>query len=218
MSPDRPTERRPVESRDPSLSPEANRLLTRELRTVTGRDAVAVPRDRPHAEEARHANRTPLGIAWASNRTVLGMVVLVAVVVGGVATLTTGSWWLLALAFGVLALTTAFLVGWITRLTTETEHLDPAAAARLEYEGVADPDRLVTELVDAFANRDEDRPPGDAPSGDRDARATAVDEDPARASAEQRSAMTPTGERSTPVGPAARRPRDQRDEPGTPSG
>ncbi|HEY4279659.1 MAG TPA: hypothetical protein VGM91_15650 [Conexibacter sp.] len=38
-----PMRRRPVRSEDPTLSPEANRLLTEELREVVGSDEVELP-------------------------------------------------------------------------------------------------------------------------------------------------------------------------------
>ncbi len=42
-----PLDEREVRSDDPSLSPEANRLLTRELRAAVGADWVRVPTGTP---------------------------------------------------------------------------------------------------------------------------------------------------------------------------
>ncbi|HWC26391.1 MAG TPA: hypothetical protein VG474_07395, partial [Solirubrobacteraceae bacterium] len=53
----RRTQRRPVRSEDPSLSPEANELLTHELREAIGSDEVEVPEDVPDRSEDAHATR-----------------------------------------------------------------------------------------------------------------------------------------------------------------
>jgi hypothetical protein len=47
-------ELREVRSDDPSLSPEANRLPTEELREVVGTDRVRVPRGTPRQSERSH--------------------------------------------------------------------------------------------------------------------------------------------------------------------
>ena len=49
------TEVREVVSDDPSLSPEANRVLTRELREAVGAERVRVPRDAPHVSREHRA-------------------------------------------------------------------------------------------------------------------------------------------------------------------
>jgi hypothetical protein len=58
---DNETEVREVVSDDPSLSPEANRILTEEAREAVGADRVRVPRDKPHAERERHGDRSSIG-------------------------------------------------------------------------------------------------------------------------------------------------------------
>ena len=114
---------------------------------------------------------------------------LIAVLVGVIVSLAAGSWWFLPLALAVLGLATLVVVGGVLQMTSQTEHLSPGAAARLEAEGVGDPDAVFTELVQEYA-----REPGSE-------HRTPADEDPAQAAAEQRSAVTPSHDPSKPVGP-----------------
>ncbi len=184
-------ERREVRAADPSLSPEANRVLTDELRRAVGRDEVEVPVGRPHVERGRHGGRPGIVVLLAENRLVVAMTLLGALVVGAVISLATGSWWFLLLALGLDLLGVLAVVAIVLAMTTETEHVSPGAAARLEDEGVADPDRVFSDLVEGFAPADR--------RGDE--RTTSADEDPAQAAAEQRSSVTPSHEGSRPVGP-----------------
>jgi hypothetical protein len=145
------TERRAVRVDDPSLSPEANRILTEELRAVVGHDVVDVPRSRPHVERARHGGRPRAGVVFSPNRLAIQMTFLAALVIGAIVSLTTGSWWFLLLALGVHALGTLAMVALVLAMTAQTEHLSPGAAARLADEGVEDPDRVFTALVAEYA-------------------------------------------------------------------
>lgn len=190
--PTEPTERREVRAQDPSLSPEANRILTEELREAVGAETSEVPRARPHASAQRHGGRSGLLVTFGANRLLIAMLLLGALVVGAIVVLATGSWWFLLLALAVHALGTLVIVGVILQLTSETEHLSPTAAARLEEEGVADPDALFSDLVEEHA------PAG---RGGPDDRSTPADEDSAQAAAEQRNAVTPSHDESKPVGP-----------------
>jgi hypothetical protein len=184
-------ERREVRAADPSLSPEANRVLTEELREAVGDDAVTVPADRPHAERERHGGRPGLAVLLAENRLVVASMLLGALVIGAVVALATGSWWFLVLALGLDLVGVVTVAAIVLAMTTQTEHLSPSAAAQLEDEGVSDPDRVFSDLVEEFA-------PGDR-GGDE--RTTPAHEDPAQATAEQRSSGTPSHDRSRPVGP-----------------
>jgi hypothetical protein len=144
-------EPREVRVADPSLSPEANRILTEELRAAIGRGEVKVPRSRRHLEREPHGGRPGFGVAFSQNRLVIAMTFLIAVVIGAVLSLETGSWWLLPLALVVHALGTLAMVALVLSMTAQTEHLSPGAAARLEDEGVEDPDGLLSDLVAEFA-------------------------------------------------------------------
>jgi hypothetical protein len=184
-------ERREVRAHDPSLSPDANRILTEELRAAIGRDVVEVPVERPHVERERHGGHSGFAVGLSDNRLAIGMTFLAALVVGAILSLVTGSWWFLALALGVHALGTLAIVALVLGMTTEVEHLSPSAYARLQEEGVEDPDALFSALVEEYA-----------PAGRRgDTRETAPQEDAAQAAAEQRSAVTPSQDPSRPTGP-----------------
>jgi hypothetical protein len=184
-------ERREVRAQDPSLSPEANRILTDELRAAVGRDEVEVPRGRRHAERDRHGERPGLGAALSQNRLLLAMTFFAALVVGAVVSLATGSWWFLLLALGAHALGTLAVGAIALRMTTQTEHMSPASAARLQDEGVEDPDAVLSDLVEEFA-----------PSDRRgEERKTSPHEEPAQSTTEQRSSVTPSQDPSRPVGP-----------------
>ena len=184
-------ERREVRAQDPSLSPEGNRILTDELRAAVGRDAVEVPRARPHLERERHGGRSRFAVALSQNRLVLAMTLLAALVIGAIVSLTTGSWWFLLLALGVHALGTIAVLTLVLAMTTQTEHMSPGAAAALQDEGVEDPDALLSDLVEEYA-------PADRRGDDQ---ATPPHEDQAQSTAEQRSSVTPSQEGSKPVGP-----------------
>jgi hypothetical protein len=86
------------------------------------------------------------------------------------------------------------------QLTTQVEHVAPAVAARLEEEGVADPDRVLTDLVESHADDEERRGTAQIVSGGANELTARPEDDPARATAEQRTAMTPTGRVSSPAG------------------
>jgi hypothetical protein len=184
-------ERREVRAEDPSLSPEANRILTEELRDTVGRDVVEVPVERAHAERARHGGRSGVAVTLGENRLVVALMLLAALVVGAVVSLTTGSWWFLLLALGLDVLGLVAVAAIVLAMTTQTEHLSPTANARLQDEGVADPDRVLSDLVEEYAS--------DERGGDE--RTTSPHEDPAQSSAEQRSSVTPSHDPSRPVGP-----------------
>lgn len=180
-----------MRAQDPSLSPEANRVLTEELRAAVGGDSVEVPADRRHAERDRHGGHGGFAVTLSENRLIMAMTLLAALVVGAVVSLATGSWWFLLLALGVHALGTIVVVTLVLGMTTQTEHMSPSAAARLQDEGVADPDAVLSDLVEEYAPQDR--------KGDR--QETSPQEHPAQSAAEQRSSVTPSQEGSKPVGP-----------------
>lgn len=106
--------------------------------------------------------------------------------------LVTAQYWAVVVALALHAVgTVAVTVGAIA-LTTETEHVDPTVAARLEEEGVADPDRVLSELVDDFAGAREARGVPEVVTSGHNERSTAPADDPARSAVEQRTALTPS--------------------------
>jgi hypothetical protein len=76
------------------------------------------------------------------------------------------------------------------RMTTITEHVAPATAARLQAEGVRDPDRRLTELVER-AHGESERGLRETLSNRYDDQAAAPEDDPARVTVEQETTMTP---------------------------
>jgi hypothetical protein len=187
----RRTVTREVRAEDPGLSPEANRLLTEELRRGVGRDRVEVPEGAPARSRRRHARHGPVVTALAANVTVLLFTFLALIVVGVIVSLATGSWWALLIALGVDLVGTLVAAGSAIGLAREVEHVQPGTAARLEAEGVADPDRLFTELVADFAGATRTRRASEERTAD-------AGREPAQATAEQRPAMTPTAHPSKP--------------------
>jgi len=189
--------------------PETDRLLERELREAVGEEAAERAMER--ADEVRAAHAAP-GTPAADERTeargafdaagdsgaarggvtswitsrgpLLALTLAAAIVVGVIVSLATGSWWALVAALAVHAAATLVVATTALRLTTETEHVSSELAARLEEEGVQDPDRAFTELAAGAAA------PGDVVRDGRNERSAAAGE-PAAAAREQRTAMTP---------------------------
>jgi hypothetical protein len=186
------TERRAVRSQDPSLSPRANELLTRELQEALGTDEVVVPKDEPQRSRDAHATHSPLAATLASNRPILIVTFLAALVVGGVVALVTGAYWAVIVAAALHAIGTLVVAAGAIHLTTETEHVSSTVAARLEEEGVADPDRVLSELIEDYAGAREARGVAEVVSSGHNERTAAPEDDPARAALEQRTALTPS--------------------------
>jgi len=196
------TVRRVVRSDDPTLTPEANRLLTGELRAAVGSDEVELPAGRADHREAERGGRSRLLGTLVANRVLVALSLAIAAVLGVILSLATGSWWLFFAACAAHAVGTLTVAAFSIGLTTQVEHVDPAVAARLEAEGVPDPDRVLTELASEFAGADEPARGAAAEvvtTGDNDNRADPETE-PARRTHEQRTVMTPSARRSSPAG------------------
>ena len=200
MSRSRKLVEREVRADDPELSPEANRLLTRELREAVGSDRTAVPADRADdlGRVAGSEQPTVVGMLGA-NRMLLAITFAVLVVVGVIVALATDSWWAVVAACAIHAVGTLIVVTVALRLSTEVEHMAPEAAARLEEEGVADPDRALNDLVEQYAPDDEARGAAEVVSSGHNRVSVAPEDDAQRAGLEQRSAITPAG---SPVEPS----------------
>jgi hypothetical protein len=192
------SERRAVRSEDPSLSPRANDLLTREVQAAVGSDEVVVPKDLPHRETEAHATRSRFATTLSSNLPLVIVTFVAALVIGAIIALVTDQYWAVVLACAVHAVGTLVVTAGAIALTTQTEHMDPTVAARLEEEGVGNPDALLTELVEEYAGAQEARGVPEVISSGHNERSVAADDDAARSAVEQRSAMTPTSA-PTPV-------------------
>jgi len=148
--PDQPTEKRRVESHDPTLSDHANRLLTDELRQVVGAESVTVPLARHDAAGDRHATHSP-GVADLINvRMGLVVTAFVLLISGGVVVVAAGGTVALVVVTAALVACVAVIVWVVGRMTDEREHPSPQLSAALEEEGVGDPDRLLTDLADEY--------------------------------------------------------------------
>jgi hypothetical protein len=176
------TERRFVRSDDPSLSAEANAALTEELQQAVGAEHVSMPADAPDPATAERSGDSAAKATVVSMRPLFIVTLLAALTVGAVIALSTGSWWALVVAVGVHALGTMVVAAGAIQLTTQTEHASPQTTARLEEEGVADPDRVLSDLVEEYTGEADSSPAGGVISaGDTGSQAPAA----------QRRAMTP---------------------------
>jgi hypothetical protein len=193
------TERRFVRSEDPSLSPEANRLLTEELQAVVGREEVEVPVGTPQRARERHGRHSSIVATLISNRAIVLVSFFAAVVVGGIISLATGEFWAVLVAVGLHAIGTMVVTAGAVQLTTQVEHVGPEVAARLEQEGVGDSDRVLSELVEDFAGASQAGGVSEVISSANNERTVAANDDPAKAMLEQRTALTP---QSSPGGSA----------------
>lgn len=194
------TVRREVRSADPSLSDEANRLLTEEVRKVVGRDVVEVPAETPKRHDEAHGRRSTVLGTIAANRLLFAVSLAALIVVGVIVSLATGSWWALVAACAVHATGTLLIAAFAIGMTTRVEHVDPATAARLEAEGVSDPDRVLSELTDEFAGAQEATGAAEVVSTGHNDNLADPDAEPARAALEQRTVMTPSADASSPGG------------------
>jgi hypothetical protein len=202
--------------------PETDRLLERELRDAVGDEAAGHAMERADEVRAAHAAPgtpaarddasarraldapggagAPRGTltSWVTARGPLLAVSLSAfVVIGVIVSLATGSWWALVAALVVHAVGTLVVATTALRLTTETEHVSPELAARLEAEGVQDPDRAFTELTAGAAA------PGDVLRDGRNDGDARPDGDAATAARQQRTAWTPSSDATEPAGPGS---------------
>jgi hypothetical protein len=149
-------ERRVVRSADPSLSDEANRLLTGELREIVGREVVDVPVGRADPADAVHTHRRRLVAMLIAARFGIGFVLIgVACVLGVIGLVWNTTAALVAAVVVLIAGTLAFLSLFMD-LVSETEHPAPETAALLQAEGVGDPDRLLEDLVEEFRAPEDD--------------------------------------------------------------
>lgn len=144
-----------VESRDPSLSAEANALLTRDLQAAVGATAVEVGPDWVDHRADRHA--THRGVIAAAIEVRI-LVVSVGVALGMAAILaaagTSSNWAPAAAAFAVLLGVMGVMVYLVLRMFDTSEHPAPETSALLSAEGVGDPDRTFSDLVRDFRPRE----------------------------------------------------------------
>jgi hypothetical protein len=157
-------DRRKVVVDEPGLSDETNRALTEEVRAAVGGDEVPAQREpRPRAPKGRSGFAATL----SANRLILIISFLTLLVVGAVLALITGSWWWLIVPLVVHALATFVLGAGIIHATTQTEKPDPSTVAKMEDEGVPDPEGRFNELVDEYGGTAHARERGAGPPMDQ---------------------------------------------------
>jgi len=200
VSAERQFENRPVTSEDPSLSPEANRLLTEELRTVVGSDHVRVPRDAPHHEREAHGGHGGFAESLAANRVLIAITFVALVVIGAIVALATDSWWAVVVAAVVHAAGTFIVLATLAGMTRQTEHVAPDVAAKLADEGVLDPDAELSRLVEEFSGEDSGEGSAEMVTSGRNEQRVHPQDSPAQAATEQRTANTPAGVPTQPAG------------------
>jgi hypothetical protein len=193
-------EQREVRAADPALSPETNARVTRELREALGTDHVSVPADRPHPSRGEQPAKGNALAYLTQNRLRIITGLFIALTFGAIIALVTDTWWLLPLAAGIHALGTMTVMAVVLGLTTVTEHPSPELAAAMSYEGVSSPDDRFSRMVAEFRPGDPGVGAAGVLSSGNDERAVSASVDPARAGAEQSSAMTPTAEPSAAAG------------------
>jgi hypothetical protein len=176
-------EERTVEVDLPTLSADANHRLTEALRDTIGADTVRVPADRPHPSRGERPHRNPLERMTTVKAISVGLL-SVAVCVGLIiATALSSDWLLTALAFVALLITLCLVTVSIIALSSVPEYPDSGLVALLAEEGISDPEVRFSEIVMEFTPE----------VGDHEERHTDVQDDPARAIAEQQGALTATG-------------------------
>lgn len=191
MAKDVALEERKVEVNDPSLSPEANALMTRAVREIVGTDSMQVPADRPRPSQGERPRGNPFDRVTATMAMALG-IVAVGACIGLIVSMTDHRWWTTGVAFLVLVIALAAVTLTIVGLASTTAYADPNTAAALSELGVSNFEPRLSEIVREFT-------PVESDTGED--RTISVEDHPAAAEAEQQDAVTPSGGSSQAVGP-----------------
>jgi hypothetical protein len=154
------TEARFVRSDDPQLSAEANAALTEETRRAVGADRVRMAAGSADPASRSRAGGSAAKATAVALRPVFIITLLAGLTTGAIVSLATGSWWALIAAAAVHAIGTIVVASGAIQLTTETEHASPQTTALLEGEGVADPDRVLSDLVEEYTGTAASSPTG----------------------------------------------------------
>jgi len=177
----------------------AKRTLTEEVREAAGDDAAERARERLEGEQQASPKPRTVRAVIESNRLLLVITFSLALMLGSAAALALGSWLALIPPLGFHAVLTIVVAAVSLRFASSVEKPDPAAAARLQEEGVADPEGELNDLIEDIAGEEQ---------GSRAKRAAAKDEGEetsppeggAEAIANQQQATTPSSQPTTPKG------------------
>jgi hypothetical protein len=175
---------------EPGLSEETNRAITEDVRAAVGGDIARVPEDSPRPRVPRRRSR--LVATLTENRLILIITFLMFLVVGAIVSLAVGSWWILLAVVAVHAVATVLMTAGVLQATADVERPDQATLERMEAEGVPDPEGTFNEMVEQFGGADAARSDAAEVISPTDNERTAgAQEEPGRAAADQRSALTP---------------------------
>jgi hypothetical protein len=132
----------------------ARERLVDELRDAVGDEAV----ERTDLDVDRAIDRRPRTIrtAFESSRLLLLVIGGTLLVTGVVASLALENWLLLPVALAIHFLVAVIVIGTAFVLTEEGEKPSPTAEAMLAEEGVADPERALSDLVEQVEEQESD--------------------------------------------------------------
>jgi hypothetical protein len=181
----------------PQISQDARQTLKEELEDAVGSEAVEdtdLDIDRAISERPNTVRA-----AFAESKLLIVVIGATVLTVAVIAALATESWWLLGVALVVHGLLTAVVVSITMAMSSEVEKPDPNAVAKLQEEGVDDPEPVLNNLVEQVADQDE---------GSRGSRTVKEDagetrpaeEDPKESASRQQAASTPASEPTRTVG------------------
>ena len=125
---------------EPTLSPQTKENLEAELAEATEQEGTS--------DEVPEPPLTKDVGAFAERRALIVGLLMLAIVIGVIASLAVGSWWILVVALAVHGIGTLVVLGLTSGMLSETEHASPELAEELRAEGVNSPDRLLTDLVE----------------------------------------------------------------------
>jgi hypothetical protein len=175
-------EERAVEVNLPTLNADANHRLTVALRDVIGADKVSVPADRPRPSQGDRPHTSLFQRMTTLKAIGLGLVAVTVGVGFVIFTALSHDWVLTGVAFVVLLGSLVVVTTAIIELASVEEYPDPGIVALLAEQGISDPEIRFSEIVMEFTPE----------VGDHEERHTSVNDDPARALAEQQGALTAT--------------------------
>lgn len=158
--------------------------------------ALGEPVSEHEAREALERPAPTLAHWLREQQLLIAITVGMALVLGAIISIALGSWIFTVLALVVHGVATV-VVGYIVlRVTSEVEKPDPRTVARLQHEGVDDPEAKLNRAIQAHGSAE----------GDRVRREFAVDADDEQSeAAAQQVSITPSSEETELVGPGESR-------------
>jgi hypothetical protein len=119
-------------------------------------DALGTDVSEQDAEEALNRPASPRALTvLRENQLLLVITFATAVVLGVIGSLAANSWWVLLIPLAFHALGTTVVVATSLRLSTQVEKPDPVTVARLEAEGVRDPEQKMNDAIQHLAGDDD---------------------------------------------------------------